>query len=511
MVHLITEVSKYLMIFLFMIYTYYSFAVLGIKKEERQKRMYKSQTACMLLIHLDANMVLFAAQLQWKYLYFYGAQVAFVLFLFFIYRVIYKRSARLVVNHLCMLMIIGFLILARLDFESAVKQFEIAVLASVVTIFIPVLVRKLKFLRKFTWLYCAIGVVAIGVVLVLGEITGGANLSYTIAGVTLQPSEFVKIIFVFFVACRLYQSTEFKDLCITTVAAALHVVILVLSTDLGAALIFFLTYIIMLYVATQKPLYFFAGLGFGAAAGVLAAKLFSHVRVRIEAWQDPFANISGSGWQVAQSLFAIGTGGWFGLGLYQGLPGKIPVGTSDFVFAAIVEELGILFGICLILICLSCYLMFLNIALQIRDGFYKLIALGLGSVYGVQVFLNVGGVIKCIPSTGLTLPLVSLGGSSILCTIIMFAIIQGLYILRQDEGALHEQKTIEKRQEGQPGDYRSGEARRKRDAASGKTSAPGKTSVSRKSSAPKDTERTKQKQRQRRARETQSEDIEEIW
>ena len=185
----------------------------------------------------------------------------------------------------------------------------------------------------------------------------------------------------------------------------------------------------------------------GCLAALAGSKLFSHVRVRIEAWKDPFASIHGGGWQVAQALFAIGTGGWFGMGLYQGMPDKIPLGSSDFVFASISEELGGAFAVCIVLVCFSCFLMFLNIAMQIKDQFYKLIALGLGCVYGVQVFLNVGGVIKFIPSTGLTLPLVSYGGSSILCTIIMFAIIQGLYIMRQDEeGESNEQKSRGRKQ-----------------------------------------------------------------
>lgn len=475
MLHVIIGLSKYVMIFLFMVYTYYSFAVLGVRNDQRQKRMYKSQTTCMVLIHLTAFLVLFAVEQQLRILIFYAAQVAFILFLFLIYRVIYKRAARLVVNHMCMLMIIGFIILTRLDFDSALRQFEIAAIASVVTIFIPLLVRKLKFLRKFTWVYCAVGILALGVVLVLGQVSGGAHLSFNVAGVTLQPSEFVKIIFVFFVACMLYQRTDFRWVCITTVAAAVHVLILVLSTDLGAALIFFVTYIVMLYVATRKPLYFFGGLGVGALAAVAASKMFSHVRVRVEAWKDPFATISGGGYQVAQSLFAIGTGGWFGLGLYQGMPDVIPVGSSDFVFSSIVEEMGILFGICIVLVCLSCFIMFLNIAMQIRDMFYKLIALGLGCVYGTQVFLNIGGVIKCIPSTGVTLPLVSYGGSSILCTIVIFAIIQGLYILRQDEGEFNEQnesgKRKKKQNQGRDRDYRSGRTGGKRQPVSRETTA----------------------------------------
>ncbi len=456
MIHLITELSKYVMIILLAIYTWYSYVVLVLKNEERQKHMYKAQTTCMMLIHLDAFMVLFAVTKELKILIFYGAQVLFVLFLFLIYRIIYKRAARLVVNHMCMLMLIGFIILTRLNFENAIRQFEIAVVAAVISAFIPFLVRKLIFLRKFTWFYCAIGVVALGIVLVLGKMSGGAHLSFTIAGITLQPSEFVKIIFVFFIACMLYESTDFRQVCFATVAAAVHVGILVLSTDLGAALIFFLTYVVMLYVATRKPLYFFGGLGVGCLAAFAGSKLFSHVRVRIAAWKDPFASIHGGGWQVAQALFAIGTGGWFGMGLYQGMPDKIPLGASDFVFASISEEMGGAFAVCIVLVCFSCFLMFLNIAMQIKDQFYKLIALGLGCVYGVQVFLNVGGVIKFIPSTGLTLPLISYGGSSILCTMVMFAIIQGLYIMRQDEeGEFDEQKNRGRKQKKNNGPRQS--------------------------------------------------------
>ncbi len=128
--------------------------------------------------------------------------------------------------------------------------------------------------------------------------------------------------------------------------------------------------------------------------------------------------------------------------------------------------MGILFGICLILVCFSCFMMFLNIAMQIRDQFYKLIALGLGCVYGIQVFLNIGGVIKLIPSTGLTLPLVSYGGSSIFCTMIMFAIIQGLYIMRQDEGESDEPEQPE--QPEQQKKEQQTAPRRSRDHGSGR-------------------------------------------
>ena len=139
------------------------------------------------------------------------------------------------------------------------------------------------------------------------------------------------------------------------------------------------------------------------------------------------------GYQIVQSLFAIGTGGWFGMGLCQGSPEKIPVVKNDFIFSAICEELGGIFGICLILVCMSFFLMIVNIALKIKKPFYKLIALGLGTEYAFQVFLTIGGATKFIPMTGVTLPLVSYGGSSVASTVLMLAIIQGLYILREDE------------------------------------------------------------------------------
>ena len=168
--------------------------------------------------------------------------------------------------------------------------------------------------------------------------------------------------------------------------------------------------------------------------------MMSHVRVRVQAWKDPFADYQNGGYQIAQGLFAICAGGWFGTGLFEGSPDTIPVATQDFIFSAICEELGGIFAICLILVCMSCFLMIVNISLRLSKRFYKLIALGLGAEYAFQVFLTIGGNIKFIPMTGITLPLVSYGGSSIICSIMMFAIIQGLYIIREDEQEVEEQR-----------------------------------------------------------------------
>lgn len=444
MTNLIVEISKYLMIFLFALYTYECFAAFrGNLSEEKKNGIFKRQIVLMYLIHLAAFLAIYAVTDDPLMILFYAFQVIFTAITISCYRLFYERASQLLINNMCMLLLIGFIMLTRLSFDKAVRQYIIAAGAMVLTLMIPVLIRKVKFLRQLTWLYGVVGMLGLLAVTIFGNTSYGAKISITIAGITIQPSEFIKIIFVFFIACMLYENTDFKQVCIATVFAAAHVLILVLSRDLGGALIFFITYLVMLYVATRKVFYFAGGLLVGCIAAVIAYNLFAHVRVRVLAWQDPLSVIDNEGYQICQSLFAIGTGGWFGMGLYQGMPNKIPVVEQDFIFSAISEELGGIFALCLLMVCVSCFLMFLNVAMQMKEQFYKLIALGLGTVYGFQVFLTVGGVTKFIPSTGVTLPLVSYGGSSLLATMMMFAIVQGLYILRQDEGNTNGRKNRE--------------------------------------------------------------------
>lgn len=189
----------------------------------------------------------------------------------------------------------------------------------------------------------------------------------------------------------------------------------------------------MIYVATKKSVYCLMGIGGGCVAGVLAYNLFSHVRIRVMAWTDPWSCIDNEGYQIAQSLFAIGTGGWTGMGLGQGMPGNIPFVEKDSIFSAISEEMGGIFAICVILICMCIFLAFFNLAMKVKNKFYCYIAMGLGTMYATQVLLTVGGVTKFIPLTGVTLPLVSYGGSSMLSTLMMLGIIQGISLIIRDE------------------------------------------------------------------------------
>ena len=441
MTTIIIEVAKYAMIFLFAFYAYEFFAAFRQKiDDEKREWIFHRQTMFMYLIHLTAFVAIYAVTADEKMIGFYVMQVILLLSIQILYQLIYRNTSRLVLNNMCMLLTVGFIILTRISYDKALKQYLVAAISAAVTLIIPYLVSRVRFVRNLTWVYAGIGIVGLLVVAVLGSTSYGAKLSISIGGFSLQPSEFIKILFVFFVASMLYRVTDLKQVCITTAVAAVHVLILVLSKDLGGALIFFMTYLVMLYVATKKVAYFAGGLLAGSVASVIAYRLFSHVRVRVLAWKDPLSVIDDEGYQICQSLFAIGTGGWFGMGLYQGTPNKIPVVEQDFIFSAISEEMGGIFALCLILVCISCFLMFLNVAMQMRDMFYKLVALGLGTVYAFQVFLTIGGVTKFIPSTGVTLPLVSYGGSSLLSTMIVFSIIQGLYILRQEEGERREKE-----------------------------------------------------------------------
>lgn len=429
----VSEYSRYVIALLIVLYTYESFAVFRYAQEERRKGIYTRQSFLMFAFHFSCFVTICFETGDINYLFFYAFQQIMLYAFNVLYRMLYPKSNRLVSNNMCMLLGIGFVIQTRLDLSKAIKQFIIATASLAIALVIPFFVHKFKLLKKLKWIYALVGVVALGIVMILGQTTYGSKLSYSVFGITFQPSEFVKILFVFYIASSLYEASGFFEVFTTAVVAAAHVISLVISRDLGSALIFFIVYGMMVFVASRNYLYLLAGSVGGCGAAYVAYRVFRHVQVRVEAWRDPWSVIDSNGFQITQSLFAISSGGLFGLGLYKGTPGSIPFVETDFIFSAIAEELGIIAAICLLLICVSTFLMFMNIASGMIDRFYQLTAFGLGVTYIFQVFLTVGGGSKFIPLTGVTLPLISYGGSSILTTIVMFAIIQGLHIIRQDE------------------------------------------------------------------------------
>lgn len=437
----IVEMARYVIILLFALYTFYSFRAFAGHNKQRQNRVFAAQRTLTLLLHTVMSAILIMENKNIMYVGLWAAEFAFYLIFIKVYQACYKGLSKLVLNNMMMCMMVGFVILGRLASDYAVHQIILAAAAMVLCIFVPLIIEKFRILEKMGWYFAVIGIVFLMLVFVIGVEKYGSRNWISVGGIAIQPSEFVKILYVFFMASLLSQTTKFKHIVIISAVAAVHVVILVAEKDLGAALIYFVTYIFVLYMATTKVQYLGAGLAGGTLASIVAYHLFSHVKTRVQAWRDPWAEIRGGGYQVAQSLFAIGTGGFIGMGLGKGLPGSVPVVESDFVFSAISEELGGVFAICLIMVYLSSYIMFVNIAMKMKKQFYKLTAFGLSVVFIFQVFLCVGGVTKFIPSTGVTLPLISYGGSSIVTTIIIFSVIQGMYVLNGKEEESLEEET----------------------------------------------------------------------
>ncbi len=454
MVNLIVQISRYLIVILMALYTIECFTVFRRKRDEESRQyLFLRQNMLMFFIHFIAYTVIFLEIGEFQVLLLYAAEVVYLALTLVLFRNLYPRASRLLINNMCMLLTIGFIMLARLSYDQCVRQFGIAVIATAIALLIPVIIRKLRFITRIYWAYTLLGLGLLALVAIAARAVNGAKISFTVAGITLQPSEFVKIIFVFAIAGLLTNAKDFRRIALATVLAAVHVLILVVSTDLGSALIFFITYLVMLFIATKNPFYTLVGILAGSAGAVGSYFLFSHIRVRVRAWLDPFADYQVTGYQVAQGLFSVAAGGWIGTGLFQGTPDMIPYVEEDMMFAAIAEELGGIFGICLILVCMSCFIMIVNIGMQLSNRYYRLVAVGLGTTYAVQVFLTIGGSTKLIPLTGVTLPLVSYGGSSLLSTLIMFAIVQGLYMLRSDEALKKEEQDRQQWEQEQQNGY----------------------------------------------------------
>lgn len=449
----VSEFSKYVITLLIALYTYESFAVFRKKQESDRNGIYTRQNILMFGLHFSCFIVICFETGDITYLFFYAFQQIVLYATVILFRMLYPKTNRLLVNNMCMLLTVGFVILTRLSLGKAIRQFIIVMISLVIALVIPFFVSRFRFLKEWKWIYAAAGIVALGIVLVLGQTTYGSKLSYTIAGLTFQPSEFVKIIFVFFVASALYKAAGFFEVFTTAVIAAAHVIILVCSKDLGSALIFFVVYVLMVVVSSRNWLYLLAGVSGGSVAAYLAYRVFPHIQVRVQAFKDPWSVIDSTGYQITQSLFAITSGGWFGLGLFKGTPESIPFVEADFIFSAIAEELGLLFALCVILICVSSFVMFMNISMNLKDKFYQLTAFGLGVTYIFQVFLTIGGGCKFIPLTGVTLPFISYGGSSVLTTLIMFSITEGLSMIQEEEAEeeKHRRKRIRQKKKKQAG------------------------------------------------------------
>ena len=310
--------------------------------------------------------------------------------------------------------------------ETPMEQFIYFGVGAVGMMAAAVFMRNLRAWEKWTYWMMAGSLALLASPLFIGQWQYGAKNWIKVSGFSMQPSEFVKPALVFVMAvCLSGRTTRLNRLLALAFAAALCVLLL-LERDLGALLLYFVVTMLLYYASTSNLLVTLMGFGAGAAGAYGAYSLFPYVQRRIAAFQDPWSDPLDKGYQIIQALIAIGSGGFFGMGLGLGLPRNIPLYHSDFIFAAICEEFGCLFALCLIGVYLLIALRGFAIAAAARSSFHALVAFGVSAEIALQALLIIGGNTKLIPLTGVTLPLVSSGGSSLAASMVSLGLLLGV-------------------------------------------------------------------------------------
>ena len=252
---------------------------------------------------------------------------------------------------------------------------------------------------------------------------------------SLQPSEFMKPVLVIILAAGFSNRPRFAK-CLPTIAfAALCCGVLLSQRDLGAVLLYFLTTVMVYYAASSNAVLVLAGLGMGGTAAAIACKALPYVQKRIEIWQNPWSDPLDAGYQIVRALAAIGSGGLFGMGLGLGMPTSVPAYHNDFIFTSIAEEFGLIFSIALMAVYVLIIMRGLIVAMNARTSFHSITAFGLVAIMGLQALLIIGGNTKLLPLTGVTLPLVSYGGSSLVSCFFSMGILLGISSMNAEDEA----------------------------------------------------------------------------
>ncbi|MDN6328707.1 MAG: FtsW/RodA/SpoVE family cell cycle protein [Brachybacterium sp.] len=325
---------------------------------------------------------------------------------------------------------------------SADRQMLWAVLGVLLCVAVLVMLKDHRRLRRFTWISAVAGAVLLLLPLapVIGSARNGSKIWISLAGYSFQPAELAKIAFAIFFAGYLVSRRDtlalagpkvlgihlprWSDFGPILVAWGFAMAVLVFQTDLGTSLMFFGLFVAMLYVATDRLSWLVIGAVMFLPPAIFAATQMGHVRTRLTCWLDPLSSANYSACeQISQGLFGLANGGITGAGLGEGRPDVVPHAESDFIFASFAEELGMVGAFALLLLYLLLVQRALRAAVGISDGFGTLLAGGLGFVMALQVFVVVGGVTRVIPLTGLTLPFLAAGGSSLVCNWIIAGIL----------------------------------------------------------------------------------------
>ena len=398
----------------------YSLGTLG----EKNKFLY----LCITFFHLGGVSIIAGKQpdLQIRMtVILNGLMVFFIITLtLWLLKLWHRQHEMILWNLVFFLMDIGYLMLERLDHNLATRQvmaYMIGIAAAlIIPSILPVLIHA-----KNKYFYLALLMMTMLLPFFFGDEILGATNWVQIAGISFQPSEIGKVALVLFLASlfsEIKPKSKRQVLGFSAVVVLGALVCLVLQRDLGAALLYYLTFLMMIFIATEKAILPILGMFLGSLGATVGYFVFSHVRIRVEAWLDPWKDISGTGYQVVQGLFAMGTWGWLGSGLTRGAPNKIPFAAADYIFAALCEEFGNLMGIVILFVYLGIILQCMQIALKQKSAFNRFVAMGIATLFAIQTFIIIGGVLKLIPLTGITSPFLSAGGSSFIVSIGMIGI-----------------------------------------------------------------------------------------
>ena len=354
--------------------------------------------------------------------------------------IIFRHIDRITLVLCFFLTSIGLVMLMRLNMELAIKQLIWLAVGCVLLFFTVVVIKRTHDFGRLNYFFMAVSFGLLLFAYVFGDTIGGAKNWVRIGPISFQPSEIAKVLFII-VSAYFFADRRAR---LASVAYAVYVglcaILLVLSNDLGAALLYCGTFLIVFFAGTGRTLLTMLGLGAGAAGAVASYYVIPHVRTRVEIWQNPWIYYQTQGYQIVQGLMAIAAGGAFGTGLGLGYPEAVPVNTSDYIFAAICEEFGIVFGVITILLYLIFIIRGMIIARNAGTRFDALLVFGATCMLSLQSFIIIGGVIKLIPLTGITLPFISAGGSSFISCLCLVGIIEGVAVKNgtRDEKEINE-------------------------------------------------------------------------
>ena len=310
--------------------------------------------------------------------------------------------------------------------RQQVFAYGIGVLCMIICIY---LVRVIHSWGKWMPLLLLGGLGLMALPLIVGREINGAQNWITLGPFSFQPSEMVKLVLVLVLAYFLSCRHSLPGLLFLLGCLAL----LMLQKDLGTALLYFAAGLLLFWASTGNLPLTLLGLVGGSGAAVFGYLRFAHVRRRVAIWLNPWTDYENAGYQLVQGLMAIASGGLFGTGLGLGSPTSIPVYESDFIFAVLCEQFGLIFGVCVLLMYVALILRGAFIAMQARHSFHGLLAMGATTLLGVQTFVIIGGVLKLIPLTGVTMPFVSYGGTSLISAMCLVGFISGVESLNEDD------------------------------------------------------------------------------